>query len=673
PPTYVQQDDTGPSEDASSTGPQIIITSTTDSLRFQQGYLGADGERAAIEGELQIKGIDGSRWRKVTIDLRTVEAAYQNSIELAHTELSLYDVAEEHPGSPIPSSLPFSIPLMADSPQCIHTPQSSLSHNLTATLHPVDPLVAPLTKTLTVHTRRFITHTHTIPTSPVRRTLHNPARIEVEIPRTTFSATEPIPIYVTVPTPSRELVVEEGLRLRNIKAELVRTVRVREQAAEEEDLPTTDVDVPSDSDDDDDDGHNEAPLGVSLQSHDTKLAGPSTSSSAYARAPFHRDDGALYQTVVSRSGALCRFHTSRPVRLRFVLRQSSPTSSPSDSTRPLPGGEYGLVGSDTECGTITQSTLLHTVAFRLRIHATFRHTSTHTERVSTVSIPITLLPPPAPLPEVERSMDFAYHKKHDAPPVRTVRGDEADAAPHYEEGQAGPSYIASGPSYIASGAPPPFEERDAPPPFSHDGSSSHLPTFLESEQEIYVPPGETSAVPPPHVSLPLYLIEGEGVLFGFPASAQFSGHSDDMTRGGESTPPPTLEMATLDANVTDLARLDLGAPERAMQALGLALQHHEEVMSGEPLPPPPPPMDDPADPPPSIHSEYRSREGVAHQMPSALPPPASFQLSPPPSQTQTTSVSASPAHAPPPYLGSEGERDHENVSRPPPYVDFMAP
>ena len=70
PPTYASQDvGSGSADDSAwlSEEPQIIITSTTDSLRFQQGYLGADGERAAIEGELQIKGINSSRWRRVFV------------------------------------------------------------------------------------------------------------------------------------------------------------------------------------------------------------------------------------------------------------------------------------------------------------------------------------------------------------------------------------------------------------------------------------------------------------------------------------------------------------------------------------------------------------------------------------------------------------------------------
>ena len=66
PPIYAQEAAVSP-EIAPQSEPQILIMPATDSLRFQQGFLGADGERAAIEGELQIKGTDSVRWRKVSV------------------------------------------------------------------------------------------------------------------------------------------------------------------------------------------------------------------------------------------------------------------------------------------------------------------------------------------------------------------------------------------------------------------------------------------------------------------------------------------------------------------------------------------------------------------------------------------------------------------------------
>lgn len=74
PPLYSQEDP----EDAvantsaaalTSDGPQILIIPTTDAINFQKGYVGAEGERAAIEGELQIKGAEPGQWDKVFVYL----------------------------------------------------------------------------------------------------------------------------------------------------------------------------------------------------------------------------------------------------------------------------------------------------------------------------------------------------------------------------------------------------------------------------------------------------------------------------------------------------------------------------------------------------------------------------------------------------------------------------
>jgi hypothetical protein len=70
PPIYAQQPASSPESDP-QTDPQILIIPATDSLRFQQGFLGADGERAAIEGELQLKGAHSDRWRKLSVVIST--------------------------------------------------------------------------------------------------------------------------------------------------------------------------------------------------------------------------------------------------------------------------------------------------------------------------------------------------------------------------------------------------------------------------------------------------------------------------------------------------------------------------------------------------------------------------------------------------------------------------
>lgn len=69
PPTYSQTNpDEGPTDQADSIfagGPQILIVPSGDSVNFQKGFLGAEGEHAAIEGELQVKTTGPDQWAKV--------------------------------------------------------------------------------------------------------------------------------------------------------------------------------------------------------------------------------------------------------------------------------------------------------------------------------------------------------------------------------------------------------------------------------------------------------------------------------------------------------------------------------------------------------------------------------------------------------------------------------
>lgn len=73
PPTYSQEDSitlaSVPSQSDAGLpyGPEILISPTVDALNFQNGYLGAEGERAAIEGEVQIKGVEQDKWSKLQV------------------------------------------------------------------------------------------------------------------------------------------------------------------------------------------------------------------------------------------------------------------------------------------------------------------------------------------------------------------------------------------------------------------------------------------------------------------------------------------------------------------------------------------------------------------------------------------------------------------------------
>ncbi|KAF9452625.1 hypothetical protein P691DRAFT_803741 [Macrolepiota fuliginosa MF-IS2] len=663
PPIYSQEDSNGLDCGAPLTehdlphGPEILILPTVDCINFQNGYLGAEGEQAAIEGEVQIKGVDRDEWSKLTVSLRTYEAAYDQEVELNSKEIVLHTRAT---GDPFPSSSSFSIPLPPDTPQSIQTPHSSLAHTLTASLHPINGRAPLISRSATVYTRRYSSHAHTLSIVPETHALDVPIRVEVQIPRSSFKVGEPIPVYVTIPPPPKDIVVDRGLRLRNMRLELVRVIKIKREVVD---------DVGSESDVGLDPQHvvNEQHVGTSngsAGSGDVLLVQPPV---AKTPQPLLFVESS-YKTVIARSGASCRFHSSRSIRLRFVLHPPSTLRSPAMTQSSLPGSDYAETGFDADTASISQTTLLHSVAFHLYTHISFLDTQRQSERSTTLKVPITILPPPARLPEVSQTLDEAYSKKHDRPPVTTNRYDDSDrAAPHYSEGEAGPSML-------SSGAPPPFEERDAPPPFfsssAEASTSARLPTFLESEREVLLPDStftlSSSLNPPATLSL-----EGEGVRFGFHSSDQFDGHSEDMQRS--MTPPPSMEMAVGDTDLTALT--EIREPSQAIEALTLVLDQREDGIIAEEHPPPPPPaMDDPSDPPPSIDdSTFRRPDDLERESPSHSPPPIhAYHEEPPilplpPGLPSSNTIQTTPGHAPPPYLNTEAHHDQENVTRPPPY------
>jgi hypothetical protein len=446
------------------------------------------------------------------------------------------------------------------------------------------------------------------------------------------------------------------MRLRNVRTELVRLVRVKDRLGDDELQETRQVDMSSELIKDGRLRNDGSQSALEATGSLEEQLQPSLSNEPI---PAHLS-GSSYKAVIARSGASCRFHSSRSVKLRFVLHQPLPSSSPTNFSTNQLNGEYTHLGSDAECAAITQLTLLHNISFWLSIDISFVDTFTHRERISNVSIPLTILAPSAPLPEVSQATDDAYHKKHDRPPLKTVRHDELDhSIPHYSEGEAGPSML-------SNSAPPPFEDRDAPPPFffseAEASTSTRLPTFLESESEIIVPSNteaHTLTNPGSSTSIP-----GEGVEFGFLASQLFDGHSEDIQRS--STPPPTLEMATRDTDLTSLA--DIHRPGHGIEVLGLGIEHHTEAEVGE-RPPPPPAMDDPSDPPPLIDSAFRS-PGLTRQ--TSPPSPGHAYVSdehPTMIATPASNPGASQPSAPPPYLVPENQSDQENIARPPPYMD----
>ena len=587
------------------------------------------------------------------MSLRTVEMSFGHQVELYKSETALF--SRRSSAQFVPSAFPFAIPLMPDTPESLATPKSSIVHTLTATVCSSINDGQSFTKDVVVHPRRFTPHALTLQPSPVTKRLDSPTPICVQIPRTKFQAGEWIPVYVTIPPPKRELVVEQGVRLRSVRAELVRVIKVKDQEASG---PSGGFDFETEEEDGEFGKRPQATTSATAEATTTtseKKAAKGTSGSA---------KGWTMKTVVTRSGAGSRFHATRPIRQRLILHQPleppnvEPSQMYSHPHRPNhdPDPELGFP-------FISQTTLLHCVTFRLVVYITFINMSNHTEHVETVVIPLTIIPPPAPLPEADADLETAYRKKHDQPPQRTVRGDDGENTPHYEE--AGPSY-----------APPPFDERDAPPPFQEPSSSNvtNLPTFREaaSHMNIHTTTTQIEYEKSDHHSHEL-VIPGEGVQFGFGVADQFDGHMVEPEERGprSATPPPTMEMANRDPDVTGLAGID--QPGLAIEALGLALERHGEeatlstitARNGGDQPPPLPPtlvVDDPSDPPPSIDSDYSDARGMARQPP---PPPPPADVQPPPHDPAIrTPVEG---NAPPPYLVPDS---HNDGTRPPPYIEF---
>lgn len=421
-----------------------------------------------------------------------------------------------------------------------------------------------------------------------------------------------------------------------------------------------------------------------------------------------------FRTSLTRSGAPARFHSSRPVRIRLLVRTSSAPSSPAQ----VPVDSASHTTGVFDC-PITQSTALHSVDFSLEVSVSFlRHRTNQAtsenlpvQESTSFSVPITVLPPLAKTLEAAGDMDMehAYHKKFDKPPTKTNREAAADVGP------PGPS---------ASGAPPPFDERDAPPPpfvqsepQQSQAGTSHLPTFLESEAHYVVPlPGPSNSSQMPYAGYAsvstsgsqtrpstieedpdrVLEIEGEGRLFGFRPEEQFDGLEASFGSGAE--PPPAIENVQEDTDVTALADL-VDRPERALEAIGRGMgvvasdvDHpsygtHERSdidrleqalqMNAAEEAPAPPFVDDPADPPPGIDMEFRTspppfppphvdNDLVAPHLSPVDPPPsiedAEMQ---PPIVSQTI---GNPSFRPPPYLNSTAQPDGQHG--PPPYVDL---
>ena len=576
-----------------------------------------------------------------TISLRTVELVDDREVELAKAEVELWTTTGQSSSSrPVvtpPTTLPFSIRLTPDLPQTVTTPYSSITHTLEAKLYPqTGELVKESTEVLILR-YSSIEGLSNIAVDPVTTTVDAPSPATIQLPGTIFHVGDPIPIYITIPPPDPSSITS-GLRLRNVKAELVREVQV---------------------------GH----LGNVASSSSPRPPQPSTSTSYPPEKVSHSSGAEVHSSVLSRSGAACRFHSERPLRIRLVLHDSDSLSNAS--------------------GNITQSTLIHHIAFHVDVLIAFT-ASNHASSVAKVSFPVTIAPPLAPTRagDFNHEIDAAYQKKHDAPPARTNRVQDESTSnnhgsppafddvpgtraypPHLlgeqppsSEHSAPPPPSFSPPSGSGFAAPPTFDEAAAASPSfgvgrpsqsqaplpsfeessrNYAGTTGELPSFTESmlasSSTAPVPGSSQDASPIPSGSGNAFSywahdpvsdrrtlqFRGEGEIYGFKESEQYDGISQSMmqTAGVGSpelsdvnSPSARMPPAQYEDRELDSIEILVGPPPGIEESLaaGVAAAFASENLamfneavddteeSGDVPPPPPPALDDPSDPPPTI-------------------------------------------------------------------------
>jgi hypothetical protein len=150
------------------------------------------------------------------VRLRTAKSTLDDAteIELACATVALPDTST--------GALTFSIALAGATPQALATPLSALTHTLSASVTGAPALECATAVFPVRHSPARLV----LPPAP--RTVHSdvPTAVSAEVSRTAFFAGEHVPVYVRVPPPAGALVVTEGLRLRNVRVEIVRTIRV---------------------------------------------------------------------------------------------------------------------------------------------------------------------------------------------------------------------------------------------------------------------------------------------------------------------------------------------------------------------------------------------------------------------------------------------------------------
>ncbi|GAA5916687.1 hypothetical protein JCM8208_003903 [Rhodotorula glutinis] len=653
---------------AMASAPQVLVNlappTDSDAASFQLGFLGHGP--AYVAGEVQVKytgsGDADTRptFRRLEVGLRGVERGanpHDEPIELFDQRQVLWGdgaagsssagaATTSGEASFPPSVNSFKLELTSDLPVCVHAPpSSSLAYTLAATLYPVDPDALPLVRCHPVHLVRT-SPPGSLPSgtsSPRTVSATSPLAFSVRLPRTSFRRSEPIELTTRIEVPDAKA-VGEGLRLRTVSAELVRSI-----------------------------------TGVAVS--------PSRAASADGDEGVGDEvaqelEPQVHRTVLAHSGKSARFSPSRPIIIRLVLH---PPTEPS-------------------CESITQSSILHTVSFAVvvTIGLVSARPSSSTRAASplpdaVLSQDVVILPdsPPASRSDKQKEVDREQYTAP-PPPVDAAWASQDAPVPTYVERSEHDlgEPPASGSSTSTSGWPSSLHhDLGASPSSSSAGMLVDLPYTTvyptdgdedeyDGYEELSLPATLSTRLPPPAIDedvSPPSVGEPSSVA-GLALAAAMGGLIDERDEEGadEGETPPPDDFAAYAASSSPPPPLSPRAVEGEEQAPPPSFEARPSLAPPPlPLPPPADPSTEPASPPP--HIDYHPRPPSAPlPLPVGVPstPPEHLATSatavddlPPPVSPSAGADPLTRRGLPPPYFGGSPPPPHAPPPPPPPELD----
>jgi len=360
----------------------INLTPPQESTTFQLGYLGHGA--AFITGDVQVKYAGSSleerpAFDKLVISFRGIERVDgAEDIELCEQSEVLWGVGAAGTSSTStdnstdfpPTNSPFKLSITPDLPVCLHLTSSALEYSLTVELHFSDSSLPPLVRCAPVHLVRtsppgsllsasnFSSSSGHSTSSTV--SAQDPLTFSVKLPRTVFKRGEPVELVARIEVPTAKA-VGDGLRLRTVSAELVRSITVK---------PVS-----------------------------------STSNGASGEIPSTASDS-IHRTVLAHSGKSARFSPSRPIVIRLLLHPPADLACETiTQVRFFLYAKHTFKASSLILNSSVQSTIIHSVTFAVVVtvglfslgtstSSSSGSTSTPTSFDAVLSQPITIVPSP---------------------------------------------------------------------------------------------------------------------------------------------------------------------------------------------------------------------------------------------------------------------------------------